>query len=47
MVEGLVRRMRALTTWRPSPAWGLATGVVLVTALLGLNRVSEFLYFQF
>lgn len=33
--------------WRPSMAWGL--GIVLLgsIALLSLNRVSEFLYFQF
>ena len=33
--------------WRPTTGWGLAVGAVLATALLGLSRVSEFLYFQF
>jgi hypothetical protein len=30
-----------------SPLWGLATAVLLAIGVLGLNRVSEFLYWQF
>jgi alginate O-acetyltransferase complex protein AlgI len=34
-------------TWRPSPAWAVAAAIVTVISILGLTRVSEFLYFQF
>jgi len=33
--------------WRPSPAWALCLGLLMAWALLALNRVDEFLYFQF
>jgi D-alanyl-lipoteichoic acid acyltransferase DltB (MBOAT superfamily) len=33
--------------WRSSFRWAAATGVAAVMVLMGLNRVSEFLYFQF
>lgn len=33
--------------WRLTPAWAVFSGVVFVIAVLGLTRVSEFLYFQF
>ncbi|MBA3710679.1 MAG: hypothetical protein H0W83_17880 [Planctomycetes bacterium] len=33
--------------WRPSFRWAIVTGVVLVMTFMCLNRVSEFLYFQF
>ncbi len=33
--------------WRPTWRWGVVIGVALVIALLNLNRVSEFLYYQF
>ncbi len=33
--------------WYPCIAWGLATVILGSIALLSLNRVSEFLYFQF
>lgn len=36
-----------LLSWRPSPQWACATGVLLVFCLLSLNRPAEFLYFQF
>jgi alginate O-acetyltransferase complex protein AlgI len=39
----LARRVR----WRPSVVWGLAIGGLAAVAFLSLNRVSEFLYFQF
>ncbi|MBM3491315.1 MAG: MBOAT family protein [Alphaproteobacteria bacterium] len=38
---------KARIAWRATPAWGTVTAVVAVVALLGLSRVSEFLYFQF
>jgi D-alanyl-lipoteichoic acid acyltransferase DltB (MBOAT superfamily) len=37
----------ARVAWRSSFRWATATGVAAVLALMGLNRVSEFLYFQF
>ncbi len=33
--------------WHPSPRRAWATGVLFAFALMGLTRVSEFLYFQF
>ncbi len=33
--------------WRPSFRWAVLTGVILVVTFMSLNRVSEFLYFQF
>jgi D-alanyl-lipoteichoic acid acyltransferase DltB (MBOAT superfamily) len=38
---------RSRLVWRPSLGWGVAVGLVLSLAMLRLNRVSEFLYFQF
>ncbi|OPZ57539.1 MAG: hypothetical protein BWY87_01617 [Deltaproteobacteria bacterium ADurb.Bin510] len=34
-------------TWRPSPAWACALGLVGLIAVLYCNQPSEFLYFQF
>ena len=34
-------------TWRPAAAWALLTAALLVTAIINLTRVSEFLYYQF
>ena len=33
--------------WRPSLGWALAIALLASASLLSLNRVSEFLYFQF
>jgi len=33
--------------WRPSWFWSLVTAIALVMAMLNLNRVQEFIYFQF
>ena len=33
--------------WRLSPAWAAVTAVMATAGILGLTRVSEFLYFQF
>lgn len=33
--------------WRPSWAWALFSGGVFALAILGLTRISEFLYYQF
>lgn len=33
--------------WRPTRFWSSITAALLVLAILSLNRVSEFLYFQF
>jgi alginate O-acetyltransferase complex protein AlgI len=37
----------ARLTWRPATAWAFATALLLVTAVINLTRVSEFLYYQF
>jgi D-alanyl-lipoteichoic acid acyltransferase DltB (MBOAT superfamily) len=42
-IERPARRM----AWRMSFRWAAATGAAGVAVLMGLNRVSEFLYFQF
>lgn len=33
--------------WRPTRVWALFSSAIFVLAILGLTRVSEFLYFQF
>jgi alginate O-acetyltransferase complex protein AlgI len=45
-IERVISRERLLV-WRPSIGWAVAAGLVLSLAMLRLNRVSEFLYFQF
>jgi D-alanyl-lipoteichoic acid acyltransferase DltB (MBOAT superfamily) len=37
----------ARLAWAPTNRWALVMGLAAATALLSLNRVSEFLYFQF
>jgi D-alanyl-lipoteichoic acid acyltransferase DltB (MBOAT superfamily) len=34
-------------TWRPAAAWALLTAALLMTAIINLTQVSEFLYYQF
>ena len=41
--RGLARRL----TFSLSPVWAFATAILLVIGVLGLNKVSEFLYWQF
>ncbi len=36
-----------LVLWRPNPAFAIALGLGVAASLLSLQRVSEFLYFQF
>ncbi len=38
---------RLAPRWRPTPGWGLAAGFVLAVCVMGLNRATEFIYFQF
>ena len=33
--------------WRPTPAWSVALAVLFISCVFNMNRVSEFLYFQF
>ncbi len=33
--------------WRPTVSWSIAVGVMAMTSLLSMTKVSEFLYFQF
>lgn len=33
--------------WQPTRSWALITAAVGIVAMLGLSRISEFLYFQF
>jgi len=41
------RRVFARLAWRPSPAWAVATAALSAGGILALNRVTEFLYWQF
>jgi hypothetical protein len=34
-------------TWRPTTAWALLSGLVAGAAIIGISKVSPFLYFQF
>ncbi|MHA1600110.1 MAG: MBOAT family O-acyltransferase [Alphaproteobacteria bacterium] len=43
----LLQRILPRLFWRPSPVWAGFTASIAILALLHLNRVSEFLYFQF
>jgi len=50
--EAIIADRRSVPTrtalqWAPHPGWVLATTCMLVASLLGLSRVTEFLYFQF
>jgi hypothetical protein len=33
--------------WRPSPLWLVVVAVAAAAALLSLNQISEFIYFNF
>ena len=33
--------------WQPSTWWAVIMGIIAAVALLSLNQISEFLYFQF
>ncbi|HWW71654.1 MAG TPA: MBOAT family protein, partial [Duganella sp.] len=47
-VEQIVGRAGRLQwRWMPNRVWGLAFSLVLLGCLFSMNRVSEFLYFQF
>ena len=41
----LTRKARCL--WHPHPIWALVIAALVSWALLAMNRVDEFLYFQF
>jgi alginate O-acetyltransferase complex protein AlgI len=45
-IPALMRAQAALV-WRPNLAWAAATALIAAGAVMGLTRVSEFLYFQF
>jgi len=46
--QGEIKRLNARwLEWRPTKAWAIFTAIVFTLAVLGLTRVSEFLYFQF
>lgn len=38
---------KLLTSFEPKPSWAVATGILFVLCLFGMNRVSEFIYFNF
>ena len=47
-IEQIIGRAGRLQwSWMPNRVWGLAFSLVLLGCLFSMNRVSEFLYFQF
>jgi D-alanyl-lipoteichoic acid acyltransferase DltB (MBOAT superfamily) len=38
---------RSKLMWSPRPAWGVALGALFIACIFGMNKVTEFLYFQF
>jgi alginate O-acetyltransferase complex protein AlgI len=45
--QGLSSDCLKFFRWQPSLMWSLAIGAVALAGVIGLTRVSEFLYFQF
>ena len=46
--QGEIKRLNVRwLEWRPTQIWALFSSIIFVLAVLGLTRVSEFLYFQF
>jgi len=45
--QGAGRSLPRWLAWRPRPAWALALAALGLCAVLGLSRVSEFIYWQF
>jgi D-alanyl-lipoteichoic acid acyltransferase DltB (MBOAT superfamily) len=45
--EPVSLRLARLTHWEPTFGWGVAAGLIFTIALLALNGVTEFIYFQF
>jgi alginate O-acetyltransferase complex protein AlgI len=43
----LLPRLPDWLRWRPSAPWAICAGITAALGVLGLTRVSEFLYFQF
>jgi alginate O-acetyltransferase complex protein AlgI len=41
------KEQRRFYQWRPSAVWAFAVAILAIIPLLQLNRVSEFLYYQF
>ena len=42
-----ILQARAALVWRPRAGWSLACASLFIASIFGMNRVSEFLYFQF
>ena len=42
-----VKWCQSLVVWRPNFSFGIFAGLIFVAAVLSLQRISEFLYFQF
>ena len=40
-------RWTHLLQWEPTPAWGLAMGIIAALAVLAISGQTEFLYFRF
>ncbi len=45
--ENAATSLRKQLRWKPNNIWSVITGFITVLGLLGLTKVSEFLYFQF
>jgi hypothetical protein len=44
-IEKIVHSQR--WQWRPTRRWSMGFAVLFVLCIFGMNRVTEFLYFQF
>jgi D-alanyl-lipoteichoic acid acyltransferase DltB (MBOAT superfamily) len=47
LLPATMKLWRRLAIWRPGPMQAIGLGVITAISLLSLQRVSEFLYFQF
>ena len=45
--DSTTTNIKSKNTWKPSPIWALASAIIASAAILSLNQVSEFLYFNF
>jgi hypothetical protein len=45
-IESVLRAVPG-RAWRPTPGWSVALAVLFISCVFNMNRVSEFLYFQF
>lgn len=45
--QEIIANQRLGVSWRPSPQWGMALGVLFAACVMGFSSASEFIYFRF